>query len=183
MERPSAPPLDDSTWWLNYGSTNQDTITHHAHCPTCCCGEAPPPYPGDQQGAPSCSHIKHQRLPNGTFSHQMDHRSSDCSSCKNMDNSASHEKRLKRIKTGLKVAAGVFFPVTLLYLVTRTHDRYDNENNRDLDALADTTEKVLTKIKVLKSYWMNEHLTIFAKFVRELREYCSMSMWISKLIL
>ncbi len=151
MERPvtpSAPPLEDSTWWLNYGSTNQEIITH---CPTCCCGEAPPAYPGDQQREPSCSHINNQSLPKGTFSRQMDHRRSNCSLCKNMDNNVSYEKRHKRIKTGLKVAAGVFFPVTLLYLATKTHDRYDNENNRgDLDALANTTEEVLTKIKVLK---------------------------------
>ncbi len=60
-------------------------------------------------------------------------------------------QRHKKIKNGLRVVAGVFFPVTLLYLLLRTRDPYNTKNNQgDLEALTKTTEKVLIKMRILK---------------------------------
>ncbi len=60
-------------------------------------------------------------------------------------------RRCKKIKIGLGVVAVVLFPVTVLYLMVRTRDPYNTENNKgDLEAMANTTEKVLIKMRVLK---------------------------------
>ncbi len=159
---PSAPP-QEMILWPDYAYYYDESLPQGivSHCATCCCNEAPPPYcpiarsslhyQGYHQEVHSCSLDSQQRVPTAQAQRQ-DERSANCPCCKNMNNSVSqHQKRHKRIKTGINVAAGVFFPVTLLYLATRTNDPYDNENNKgDLEALTNTTEKVLTKIKVLK---------------------------------